>query len=499
VSAAPLLPLPAPRALLAALLAVLGVAGLAAGLPWLRHAGARGRGRGRTGDGGGSSPCAGWARRRDLADLRVRRPPGDRVVLGRTAGRLVAVERHHSLLVVGPTQSGKTSRLAVPALLEWDGPALAASVKDDLMRATVAERARRGPVAVYDPGGTTGWPSAGWSPLAGCERYGAARRRASALVAAGRCDGGLEDAAFWYRLAEKLLGVLLFAAARAGTGLSGLLAWVDEGEVEGVLSVLEGAGDPAALRAGRASLLREERQRASVYATVEAVTDALADEGVLAAAARVGVDAGRLLEGGCGTLYCCAPAREQERLAPVFTALVREVLDEAFERSARRGAPLEPPLLVVLDEAAHVAPLPELDRLAATAAAHGVALVTVWQDLAQIEARYGARAATLVNNHRAKLACSGVSDPPTLERFSLLAGEALVPEHTETAGPGRSYSRTTAQGSRRLLPADALRRLVPGDAVLVYGHRAPAVVHLRELARRRHPRRGRREPRGGGR
>lgn len=431
-----------------------------------------------------------WARRRDLADLHVRRPPGDRVVVGTAGGRFVAVERHHSLLVVGPTQSGKTSRLVVPALVEWDGPVLAASVKEDLLRATVEERARRGAVAVYDPGGMTGWPSAGWSPLAGCERYGAARRRASALVAAGRCDGGLEDAGFWYRLAEKLLGVLLFAAARSGAGLSGLLEWVDDGEVDAVLSVLERAGDAAALRAGRASLLREERQRASVYATIEAVTDALADEGVLAAADQGGVQPVGLLDGGSGTLYCCSPAREQERLAPVFTALVREVLDEAFERSLRRGAALSPPLLVVLDEAAHVAPLPELDRLAATAAAHGVALVTVWQDLAQIEARYGARAATLVNNHRAKLACSGVSDPPTLERFSLLAGEVRVAEYSETAGPGGARSRTTAQGSRRVLAADALRRLPPGDALLVYGHRAPAVVHLRD---------GRREPGAGGR
>jgi type IV secretory pathway TraG/TraD family ATPase VirD4 len=41
-------------------------------------------------------------------------------------------------------------------------------------------------------------------------------------------------------------------------------------------------------------------------------------------------------------------------------------------------------LLVVLDEAAHIAPLPELDGLAATCASHGIQLVTVWQDLAHV-------------------------------------------------------------------------------------------------------------------
>ncbi len=58
-------------------------------------------------------------------------------------------------------------------------------------------------------------------------------------------------------------------------------------------------------------------------------------------------------------------ARGQERLWPLFTALVREVLDAAFAESAKLGGPLEPGLLVVLDEAANVAPLAELDGIAA--------------------------------------------------------------------------------------------------------------------------------------
>ena len=50
------------------------------------------------------------------------------------------MERRHSLLVVGPTQSGKTSGLAIPALLEWQGPVLATSVKGDLLGHTEAAR-----------------------------------------------------------------------------------------------------------------------------------------------------------------------------------------------------------------------------------------------------------------------------------------------------------------------------------------------------------------------
>ena len=58
---------------------------------------------------------------------------------------------------------------------------------------------------------------------------------------------------------------------------------------------------------------------------------------------------------------------------------------------------------------ANIAPLPNLDGLASTAAGQGVQLVTVVQDLAQMRARWGDRAATIVNNHRAKIVGPGIS------------------------------------------------------------------------------------------
>ena len=137
--------------------------------------------------------------------------------------------------------------------------------------------------------------------------------------------------------------------------------------------------------AARASWCRDERTRSSVYTTAETILAPFAD----------GVDSpGNAFEptdllGGCHTLYLCAPAHDQRRLRGYFTALTQQVLSQAFAQATRSGKPLDPPLLVVLDEAAHIAPLSELDGLAATCASHGIQLVTVWQDLAQVRARYG--------------------------------------------------------------------------------------------------------------
>jgi type IV secretion system protein VirD4 len=289
----------------------------------------------------------------------------------------------------------------------------------------------------------------------------------------------MDDAGFWYANAEKLLAPLLFAAATAGASMADVVRWLDEEETTEVLLALGLAGVPEALRAARVSLGREERQRASVYATAETVVAGFADPAVAASAESCEIDPARLVRGGAGSLFCCAPARDQERLAPVFTAIVREVLDAAFERAASTGQPLDPPLLVVLDEAASVAPLGDLDRVVATAAGHGVQLVTVWQDLAQVESRYGGRWATVVNNHRAKIVCSGIADPLTLQHMGALLGDEERAEHSWTVGDDGRRSRTEAVSVRALAPPGWLRQLPPGEAVLVYGSFPPARIALR--------------------
>ena len=69
-----------------------------------------------------------------------------------------------------------------------------------------------------------------------------------------------------------------------------------------------------------------------------------------------------------------------------------------------RGKPLDPPLLLVLDECANIAPLRDLPTLASTGAGQGIQLVSVFQDMAQINAVYGRdHAPTIVSNHRAKV------------------------------------------------------------------------------------------------
>lgn len=401
-------------------------------------------------------------------------------MLGRWRRQLVAAEARQSVLVVGPTQTLKTAGLAVPALLEWEGPVLATSVKSDLLRDSQAARQGLGRVWIYDPAACTGLPSAGWSPLSAASTWAGARRTAAAMVEAARPGaGGLADADFWYATSAKLLAPLLFAAAVSGRTMADVVRWVDSQEEAEILEILASAGVEEAVLAAEASFGREERARSSIFTTTETVLDPFADPHVASTEAKREIDASPLLDGGRHTLYLCAPAHEQRRLRPLFSALVAQVVHAVYERAAATGRPLDPPLLLVLDEAAAIAPLEDLDVLAATGAGQGIQLVSVWQDLAQVSSRYGARAASVVNNHRAKLFLSGISDLATLDPVSAMVGDTDAFTSSSTLAPDGTRSQTEATVLRRLVPGDALRRIAPGQGLLLYGHLPPVALRLR--------------------
>ncbi len=437
-----------------------------------------------------------WARPKDVRQLLVESSMPGRIVLGEVkgflGGKVLAVEPGHSLMVVGPTQSGKTTRLAIPAVLEWQGPVLVASVKSDIAVRTITERSKQGNVYVYDPtlsGGLSSsrWADSicGWSPLVYCRDWQGARKMARMLAdTSRRATTGMNDADFWYSTATKLIAPLLFAAANSDRTMADVIRWLDCQEVGEVADILDAVAVREACYAAESAWKKEERQRSSVYTTAETILEAFYDPDVAQseiAGHYKGIPDSRTFISSRDTLYLCAPAHEQRRCRTLMTAVVTHIIRSAYEVALAGGRPLDPPLLVVIDEAANVAPLADLDELASTAAGHGVQLVTVWQDLAQLNARYATKAATVINNHRAKLFCSGISDVVTLEHVGQLAGDTDVLSTSNTYDRHGYSGRTHSSTYRRLLPGDALRRMPPGQAVLIYGSLPPIKLHLRKL------------------
>ncbi len=434
---------------------------------------------------GSRGASARWARARDLRSLQVRGRPHFRIVLGRHRRRLLAAEPRQSVLVVAPTQSGKTTGLAVPAILDWPGPVLATSIKTDLVRHTREVRESVGEVRVFDPSATTDLPRASWTPLAECATWDGARRTADRLTKATQASAqSLHDAHFWSQAATRFLAPLLQAAALSGHDIGDVARWIDTDEQEEILVALADPTHAAVRQALMGAWSADDRLRSSLALTTSLALEAYNDPAVLECGRKAEITADWLL-GGANSVYLCAPVDEQARLRPLFVTLVREVVAEVYARASATGRPIEPPLLIVLDEAANVAPIPDLDQLASTGAGQGLQLVTVVQDLAQVHERWGGRADTVVNNHRAKLFGAGTTCARTLGYLSKVLGDAAVRQTSTTAGEHRQRSTTESTTFRPLAPPHLVREAKQGALLLLYGSVPPVFVKTRPWFRDR--------------
>jgi type IV secretion system protein VirD4 len=429
-----------------------------------------------------------WASLWQLRRLLVTRPRRGRIILGRRdrwrdlllARVLLAVEQCHSVLCFGPPGSYKTHALVIPAILEWSGPLIATSIKPDVLRATLAHRASLGEVWVYDPLALSGVPAAQWTPLAYCGTYAKAKRVGRMLADAADVQGHQpDDAQYWQLLGAKLLACVLYAAAGTGRTMADVARWVDVQDFDEVATCLGELGDQQALDAWAACISRPDNTRGSVFGTAETLLDVFGDPQVAASAEGCDLDLDALLTGPNNSLYLYAPASEQERLRPLFELLVSVVISRAEELAAAQpDGMLSPRLFVCLDEAGNCAAIKKLPQLTTTGRGQGIQLLTVWHDEAQLAYRYGRRAATVLNGHRAKLFLSGHADPTSLELASKLVGDQAQIQTSQTSGDGRN-SETVSVGWRRLVPVEEVRQLKPKRAVLIYGHLPPVRIRLR--------------------
>lgn len=428
-----------------------------------------------------------WAKPNDVKDMWEAKGGNldpRRTFLGVLGKYRLIGDPYRSLMVLAPTGAGKTPRVVVPIVLRHRGPAVVASVKGDVLALTRRARASRGPVWVFDPDESTG-PTARWSPLATVQSWADALDAAewvqeSSKAAEGK---GLEGQKFWDDEGQKLLAPLLLLVARAGGTMTDVLSLVanlaNENDAQELTTSIAEC-DLHALNYWALFQSLESRTRANVLATASNVLKPWSHPRVANA---VNVEAGdtsnvlhldELLDSN-GTLYLVAPASTQRQFNAVYETLVNAVLMAVEKRYGRTSQPLSPPCLLMLDEAANIAPLRRLDMVATVMAAMGLIVVTVWQDEGQIEGIYGpAKARVVVANHTNRLFLAGISDQRTLQGISDAVGSDLVQRHVDADNGGGSSQWHTV----RAAPPESIREMDADLAIMLSGRRKPMRIRV---------------------
>ncbi|MFH8477247.1 type VI secretion protein [Streptomyces sp. NPDC018055] len=298
------------------------------------------------------------------------------------------------LLVYAPARARRPT--VVQAIRDAEGPALVVTSDPTVWAETKNARAKLGPVLVYDPGHLCDTPARlHWPPTAGCEDPDTAAVRAAALLAPvrpqARIDAAVADTA------QTLLQCWLHAAAVDGRPFRQVARWASGAAAHepvrllrthpkaasGLAGLLESAltGYPERREVAQELNVRAFSALSSVHIR-EACTANRSDAAALESFAREG-----------GTLYVVGEPIEDPRTRPgampLLTALASHVVEYGRRMAARSSdGRLDPPMTLVLDDVAAVAPLPQLPELLAKGQELGMPAIALLRSREQGRARW---------------------------------------------------------------------------------------------------------------
>ncbi|MFE5947671.1 type IV secretory system conjugative DNA transfer family protein [Streptomyces sp. NPDC056480] len=286
--------------------------------------------------------------------------------------------------------------VAVQAVQDAEGPVLVVTSDPALWSATKDARGKLGPVLVHDPGHLCDTPARlHWSPSERCEDPAVAAERAVALLAPVRPHSRLDAATA--DTAETLLRCWLHAAAVDGRPFRQVHRWALGTGAHEPVRILRSHPKAASGHAGlleSALTAHPESRRMAQELTARALAS-LSSVHIREACTPNRTDslalASFLPEGG--TLYVVGEPIEDPRThpgaMPLLTALAASVVEHGRRMAARSSdGRLDPPMTLVLDDVAAVAPLPQLPELLATGHTRGLPTLALMRSPEQARTRW---------------------------------------------------------------------------------------------------------------
>jgi len=294
----------------------------------------------------------------------------------------------------GPPATRHTT--AAQAVRDAEGPALVLTSNPAVWQDTKDARAKLGPVHVYDPTHLCDTPARlHWSPTAGCENKQTAAATATALLAPIRPTAKIDQAVT--DVAETLLRSYLHAAAIDGRTIRHVHRWSQGIQIQDAVRTLRTNPKAASGSAGEleAALTAHPERRDIAQELAARALSALSTVNIREACTPNRSDALALdsfVDEG-GTLYVVGESIEDPRTnpgaMPLLTALTSSVVERGRHMAERSSSGrLDPPLTLVLDDVAAVAPLPQLPELLTGGANRGLPTLALLRSREQARTRW---------------------------------------------------------------------------------------------------------------
>lgn len=405
---------------------------------------------------------------------------------------MIVIGHNDAMSVMGGSGAGKTSYVMGPAALEARGPLVVTSNEVGILDVIAKTRRKLGRVWVFDPLDRACWPDPMvYDPVAGCRDGQVALARGTAFVAGCGADGQDSTNAGFFRTNAKIaMRVLLHAAALDGRTIEDVLAWVPtiRNGAKAPLNVLRDSDDPAAEHAWEAVLesvaTGADETVSSTLNTLSQVVDPLTLKSIRRwLVPREGAktfDAAKFVDSR-DTLVLLSDDSTSTNVGPLATMLFQEVVDaiKAQAPFTTHGR-LDPPMRIVGDEIANIAPIEKLPEMSTELRKLGVQMILAFQSDQQLKTRWGAeRGQMLLEQMAAEVVLPGIKSPETLNRYSDLAGTVDVLERTINRDADGERSGDGAQmQERKILRPHEIREMPDGRALLIWRNARGMLITL---------------------
>lgn len=342
----------------------------------------------------------------------------------------IIMEEEGHLMTIAPTGAGKGTGCIVPALLRFLGPVIVIDPKGE--NATITARRRRElgqEVAIIDPMGITGLPSASLNPLDILDPAADTFvDDAMALVAAmsqQNLGSTTTDGRYWEeRGSTFVLGVLLHvmsdlppsrrhletvrelvnqavgeiatytaSAERPGVDLSGT-----------VLAALESSRNAEARQIGRMLKIGALTTLGGILSFSQSLIDIVRGSAIGRAVRETSFDLGAVTRGDPLSIYLVLPPHMLDSHGRLLRLWVHTLITLIASRNGRPARST----LFILDEAAQLGTFDALRRAVTLMRGYGLQTWSFWQDASQLHNLYPRDWQTMVNNCRS-VQCFGAN------------------------------------------------------------------------------------------
>ncbi len=422
--------------------------------------------------------------RPSLKDAKHLDPSDTGILLGNLQGTRHEVRMGYedvAVAIMAP-RSGKTTCLAIPALLAAPGPTLLTSNKasGDAYTATLDARAAQGQTWSMDPQQIAHAERAmWWNPLADAKTLDGAGRLAGHFLAASVDASQQGD--FWSKAGSNILSQLFLAAALDERPITDVMSWLAFPADRTPLDILRDHkfGPVAAQLKGTVEGPPETRD--GIYETARQYAAALLNSEIAAwVTPQKDIPEFRLADfvTSRDSLYLLSKDGGGGASA-LIAACADSVMRAATAQAERAGGRLDPPMLAILDEAANVCKISDLPDLYSHLGSRGIIPITILQSYRQGQKVWGdAGMDAMWSASTIKVIGSGIDDPDFADKLSRLIGDHDVETRSIShSDSGKSTSISMRQ--ERILPADAIRALPKGTALAFATGMRAAMLDLR--------------------